>query len=170
MHNEMQWPSVMRVFLKLNWDYQLDLELGISELTVTIAETCHISQGLLVIPQCYVLHVLKVGHPLCSCLSQPTSQTYWKSVGQKWGQHPRNFKNTKRMSFFNRRHTELNLSHILSWTEYSMGNRLKWGVWEACTVQKPNWQTYWISTMTVCPKPAIPRKASLNYKRKMNWS
>lgn len=43
MHNEMQWPSIMRVFLKLNWDSRLDLFTGTSELTVTISETCQIS-------------------------------------------------------------------------------------------------------------------------------
>lgn len=51
----------MRVFLKLNWDSKLDLFIGTSELTVTISETCWVSQGLLVIEQCYILYGAKSG-------------------------------------------------------------------------------------------------------------
>lgn len=44
MHNEMQWASVMRVFLKLNyWDSKLDLLIGTSALTHTISETLDIT-------------------------------------------------------------------------------------------------------------------------------
>lgn len=74
MHNEMQWPSIMRVSLKLNWDSRLDLFTRTSELTVTISETCQISYELLVIAQCYILRGAKSG--TCTVeLSQPSKFT-----------------------------------------------------------------------------------------------